>query len=193
MQLLRRKGFLFSAFVSFFVLLLAYEAYEISSNQPLQASDHEIDQVPVQDCGVVLTGGPGRIREAIEVLAQKKIKKLVISGVYKEAQLTEIFPPLPFYPEINPEDIILEKRSESTYGNAVQSLAIVQTLQCRSVLLITSQMHMHRAYKVFRTLYPDQIQINKYFVFYQRKNPSHLDLMIEAVKSVFYLAFGRVL
>lgn len=193
MRLLRRKRFLLSVFVSFFVLLLAYEAYEISSNQPLQASDHEIDQVPEQDCGVVLTGGPRRIREAIEILGQKKIKKLVISGVYKEAQLAEIFPPLPFYPEINPDDIILEKRSESTYGNAVQSLAVVQTLQCRSVLLITSQMHMHRAYKIFRTLYPDQIQINKYFVFYQRKNPSQLDLVIETIKSVFYLVFGRVL
>lgn len=192
MRWLTRKRFLFSAFAGFFFALLVYEAYRITSDQPARIDEYEIDQLPVLDCGVVLTGGPGRIREAIEILVQKKVKKLVISGVYKEAQLAEIFPPLPFYPEINSNDIILEKRSESTYGNAAQSLAIVQTLQCQSVLLITSQMHMRRSYKVFRAFYPDAIQIHKYYVFHQRKDPRELDLLIETVKSVFYLVFGRV-
>jgi uncharacterized SAM-binding protein YcdF (DUF218 family) len=193
MRLLGRKRILISIVAICVSALFIYEGYEISADQPLRLEDNEIDQLQVQDCGVVLTGGPGRIREAIEILGQKKIKKLVIAGVYKEAQLAEIFPPLPFYPEVDSNDIILEKRSESTYGNAVQSLALVQTLQCRSILLITSQMHMRRAYKIFRTLYPETIQIQKHYVLYQRKDPRELDLAVETIKSVFYLVFGRVI
>lgn len=193
MRLLGRKPLFFSTVAILVLGLLVYEAYEISVDLPLRPEDNEIDQLKFQDCGVVLTGGPGRIREAIEILGQKKIKKLIISGVYKEAQLAEIFPPLPFYPEVDSNDIILEKHSESTYGNAVQSLALVQTLQCRSVLLITSQMHMRRSYKIFRAMYPESIQIQKHYVLSQRKDPRELDLVIETIKSVFYLVFGRVL
>lgn len=193
MQLPARKRFffIFAAVVVFG--LFVYEGRQILNDQPERLEDNEIDQLPIHDCGVVLTGGPGRIRESIEILVQKKIKKLIISGVYKEAQLAEIFPALPFYPEIDSNDIILEKHSESTYGNAAQSLALVQTLQCKNVLLITSQLHMHRAYQVFRSLYPESIQIKKYYVFTARKDPKEMDLLIETIKSVFYTVFGRVL
>lgn len=193
MLLQGRKSWLLSIVIVCALSLFVYEGYEISADQPVRLEDNEIDQLQVHDCGVVLTGGPGRIREAIEILGQKKIKKLVISGVYKEAQLAEIFPPLPFYPEVDTNDILLEKRSESTYGNAVQSLALVQSLQCRSILLITSQLHMHRSYKIFRALYPESIQIQKHYVLYQRKEPRELDFVLETVKSVFYLVFGRVI
>ena len=193
MRLRGRKRYLILLATFLVVGLFAYEAYQITSDHQEGPAESEIDQLVETDCGVVLTGGPGRIREAIEILAQKKIKKLIISGVYKEAQLAEIFPPLPFYPEINPADIILEKRSESTFGNAVQSLAVVQTLQCKSILLITSQLHMHRAHKIFQTIYPDSVAIKKFYVYHQKKDPSEIDLMIETVKAVFYIVFGRVL
>ena len=49
----------------------------------LQApSNIRSDELPKSDCGVVLTGSPGRIREAFEVLALKKINKL-INKLYK--------------------------------------------------------------------------------------------------------------
>ncbi len=193
MPLRGRKRYLVAIATFLFVALFGMEAYQIASDHHQSPAESDIEQLTENDCGVVLTGGPGRIREAIEILAQKKIKKLVISGVYKEAQLAEIFPALPFYPEINPGDIILEKRSESTYGNAVQSLAVVQTLQCKSILLITSQLHMHRSHKIFQTIYPDSITVKKFYVYHQKKDPSETDLLIETVKSVFYIVFGRVL
>lgn len=193
MRLPGRKRFFLTFGVVLGLGLLGYEGYQINSDHPANLEENEIDQLEIQDCGVVLTGGPGRIREAFEILVQKKIKKLIISGVYKEAQLAEIFPQLPFYPEIDSSDVILEKRSESTFGNAVQSLAVVKTLQCKSILLITSQMHMHRAYKIFQTIFPSSIPIKKYYVYHQKKDPSEVDLVIETIKSVFYLVFGRVL
>ena len=193
MRLRGRKRYLIATLIFFTLALFGYEAWQIANDFPVNPAEAETDQLIEMDCGVVLTGGPGRIREAFEILGQKKIRKLIISGVYKEAQLSEIFPPLPFYPEINPGDVILEKRSESTFGNAVQSLAVVQTLQCKNILLITSQMHMHRSYKIFKTIYPASIPIQKFYVYHLRKDPSEMDLLLETIKSVFYMVFSRVL
>ena len=58
---------------------------------------------------------------------------------------------------------------------------------------MTSQMHMHRAAKIFKTIYPDAILIRQYYVFHSSKENLFFDLMIEAFKSVFYIVFGRVL
>ncbi|MFZ3229543.1 MAG: YdcF family protein [Pseudobdellovibrio sp.] len=144
------------------------------------------------DCGVVLTGSAGRIREAFEVLAQKKIRKLIVSGVYKETQLIDIFPHLTFYPDISENDIYLEKKSESTYGNAVQSLALVEALKCRDILLITSQLHMYRANRIFAKAYPARIKIKKMSV-PNKKDFSYFDYFLETFKSTLYWALGVVL
>lgn len=152
-----------------------------------------IDELKPYDCGVVLTGASGRLRESFEIMAQKKVKKLIVSGVFKDTQLMQIFPLLPFYPEINEENIILEKHSESTFGNAVQSLAIVKTLQCKNVLLMTSQLHMHRAFKIFKKIYSQNIPIAAFSIANPSKEATKMDTLIEVNKSVFYTIFGRVL
>ena len=145
-----------------------------------------LDHLPHFQCGVVLTGSAGRIREAFEVMAQKKIDKLIVSGVYRDTQLHQIFPLLPYYPEINPENIVLEKISGSTYGNAIQSLLVVETLKCKEVLLITSQLHMYRAYRTFRANFPGVIPIKQYAIVNHAKEDTALDIFIETVKSLFY-------
>lgn len=169
---------------------LAYENRLILSEP--ETKSNELTSGLAADCGVVLTGSAGRIREAFEILAQKKIRKLIVSGVYKETQLIEIFPHLHFYPEISEADIYLEKKSESTYGNAVQSLALVEALKCHDVLLITSQLHMHRAYRLFYAAYPKSIAIKKLTVA-NKKDFSYFDYLVESVKSVFYWALGLIL
>lgn len=166
---------------------LATEHYQIVSEPENKLSDIVL---PL-DCGVVLTGSSGRIREAFEALAQKKIKKLVIAGVYKEAQLNQIFPHLPFYTDVSEDDVILDKKSESTYGNAVQSLALVKALKCRNILLITSQIHMFRAHRIFQEVYPRDIRIAKMTVA-NKKDFGFLDGLLETVKSSFYWVLGLV-
>ncbi|AGH95340.1 hypothetical protein A11Q_1124 [Pseudobdellovibrio exovorus JSS] len=145
-----------------------------------------MDHLPHYDCGVVLTGSAGRIREGFEVLALKKIDKLIVSGVYKDTKLHQIFPLLPYYPEIQSDDIVLEKISGSTYGNAVQSLQVVETLKCRNILLITSHLHMYRAYKTFRENFPNEIQISPYVITASIHENSYWDVMTEAFKSLCY-------
>lgn len=166
-------------------------------NEKAKILDHSevqvFDFLPEVDCGVVLTGSKGRLREAFEVLAQKKIKKLIISGVYKDTQLHEIFPQLPFYPEIDPDSIYLEKISGSTYGNAVQSLAVSETLKCKSVLLMTSQLHMYRALRTFKSRFPPDFPIIPYAIVNPVKELSWEDVYFETLKSLFYPVLSFVL
>ncbi len=165
-----------------FGLLFESERAKVLSFPPVMI----LDDLPVSDCGVVLTGSAGRVREGFEVLAQKKVSKLVISGVYKDARLHEIFPQLVYYPEVNPENVILEKISGSTATNADQSLLVSEALKCKTVLLITSQLHMYRAYRTFWTVFPKTVEIRKYQVVNTAKEDTWLDVFIETIKSLWY-------
>lgn len=138
------------------------------------------------DCAVVLTGGAGRVREGFDLLAQKRIKKLIISGVFPQAKLRDIFPQWPFYGRIDTSDVILEKRSETTYGNAQQSLPLVEALHCRDLILITSRLHMYRAQKIFVAIFPPHFPIYPRSVIQGSYNPTWLDLSLEVFKSIFY-------
>ncbi|MEQ1721873.1 MAG: YdcF family protein [Pseudobdellovibrio sp.] len=153
----------------------------------LQAqSKKTIDGLAVSDCGVVLTGSAGRIREAFEVLALGKVKKLIISGVYKDTKLHEIFPHLPYYPEIKTENIILEKISGSTRENAVQSLLLVEKMKCSDILLITSELHMYRAERTFKANFPTSIPIHTFAIASPPKEDRFYDEVVETFKSLFY-------
>ncbi len=149
-------------------------------------------ELPEADCGVVLTGATGRIREGFEILQQKKIKWLIISGVYKETTFKEIFPYWIYYPEIDSRFVILEKRSQTTLGNAHQSLALVETLRCQDILLITSQLHMSRALDVFESIYPDDILIKPVVLPNSKNEQGSVYLLVEIIKSFFYTALGLV-
>ncbi|MCK6599101.1 MAG: YdcF family protein [Bdellovibrionaceae bacterium] len=138
------------------------------------------------DCGVVLTGGPGRIREGIDLLADKFIKKLVISGVNPSSNFKQIFPLWVYYPEVQEADVILEKRSETTFGNAIQSLPLVEVLKCQDVLLVTSQLHSYRAYRTFRKIFPKNIEIKISPSEVSPESLTFFDMFQEVLKSLFY-------
>ncbi|MGE3974799.1 MAG: YdcF family protein [Bdellovibrionales bacterium] len=138
------------------------------------------------DCGVVLTGGANRLKEGLDLLNQRAILKLIISGVHPRAQLREIFPQLSFYGSINENDIILEKRSLTTFGNAQQSLALVEALRCRDIVLITSQIHIHRALQTFKASFPQNFPIYERAVAPGRGESGFTEVGLEALKSLFY-------
>lgn len=150
------------------------------------SSEVHIEQLENSDCGVVLTGSPGRVKEAFEVLLSGKINRLIVSGVYKDAQLKELFPGLASHPEINPENIILEKISATTKQNAEQSLQLTQSLKCQNILLMTSHLHMYRAERVFRAIFPEGTDIRTYPIVNPNKEGSELDIFWETIKSLFY-------
>lgn len=140
----------------------------------------------VADCGVVLTGGPHRIREGLDLLAQKRIHKLVIAGVNPTTHLHELFPRLPIYGQVDERDIFLEKQSQTTFGNAIQSLQYIEALRCDTVFLITSSIHQHRALKTFKARYPAEVKILPYSVQTTKDSFYSYEVFVESVKSYFY-------
>ena len=173
--------------VAFVVLVVGFawlfrREQNFIASEPISAwsEDHRAD------CAVVVTGGPGRIREGFDLLAQGQVHKLIISGVHPRATLRDIVPQWPFYGSLRAEDVVLERRSATTYGNALQSLPLVEAMRCRSLVLITSHLHMRRAFKTFRQIFPSEILILTRAVSSGAVPPRSSDLTVEVFKSLFY-------
>lgn len=181
-RLLKKKRILLSLFFLAFLVLVYFKADQIVSEPENLWTSREL----TADCGVVLTGATGRLREGFELLAQQRIKKLIVSGVYKDARMIELFPYSGYYPEVNLNDIYLEKRSETTFGNARHSMNLVEGLRCRDIILITSQIHMHRAYSIFKIVYPDSMAIKKLTLPNAKSESGLYGLATEVSKALFY-------
>lgn len=134
------------------------------------------------DCAVVLTGSRGRVKDGLALLSRGSIRKLIISGVYEKANLRDIYPEWPYYGDLNADDVILEKFSQTTYGNALQTYTLVDAFKCKDLILITSQTHMYRAFKTFKGNFPNNFRIIKRSVLGGDK----IEEYEEAIKSLFY-------
>lgn len=181
-SLLKSRSFWALAFLSGVVLYRFADEYQKVQKERIQSWT----KTPSADCAVVLTGGAGRVREGFDLLANQNVKKLVISGVYSNARLREIMPVWPFYGNLSENDVVLDRRSETTYGNAQQSLPIVEALKCRDILLVTSRLHMYRSYRTFRATFPENIYIEKHAIIGGRFESSVWESGFEALKSLFY-------
>lgn len=161
---------------------LFHREWQRIESEPISAwvEDHKAD------CAIVLTGGAGRIREGFDLLSQGQVRKLIISGVHPRATLREIFPQWPFYGGLREIDVVLERRSTTTYGNAQQSLPLAEAMHCRSVVLITSHLHMRRAFKTFRQAFPRETPLLTRSVSAGSWPARWSDLGIETLKSMFY-------
>ncbi len=138
------------------------------------------------ECAIVLTGEKSRLGEGFDLLYRSQVKKLIISGVNPTSHLEEIFPNVVFYGKIEPENIILEKNSKTTYGNAQQTLPIVETLKCHDIILVTSRLHMYRSLKTFKAAYPSEITIYPRGTVGRQFLLSTDQIAIETLKSLFY-------
>ncbi len=138
------------------------------------------------DCAVVLTGGSGRVKEGMDLLARRAIRKLIISGVNPQAEWREIFPNWPFYQDVQESDIVLERRSRTTFGNAQQTLAVVEALGCRDLLVITSQLHLRRALRTFRAEFEDRMPVDGRAVAAGPGDSDAAEVLVEVLKSLFY-------
>ncbi len=181
-----KTWFFLGIFLSVFILivfgLLSYrEVNRILSTKPTSwTKDHRAD------CGVVLTGGSYRVREGLDLLTQKNIRKLIISGIYQTTTLDDIFPEIPFYGDIRVEDIVLENMSETTYGNAKKVFVLAEELDCSDIVLITSRLHMYRAYRTFRAVFPKDYKIQQRAVISGNLRPNKLNILYEVASSILY-------
>lgn len=173
---------LISLFGLTFLALQSWTHYKTIQTYPVTSwlEDHQAD------CAVVLTGGPNRIGDSLEQLYLKRVKKVIIAGVNPNTHLRDIFPEQPFFGDLDPDDIILEKRSLTTYGNAQQALPLVEALNCKDVVLITSRLHMFRAYETFRNHFPKDLPLYQRSTVGRQFRPTGSQLFTEVLKTVFY-------
>lgn len=135
------------------------------------------------DCAIVLTGGPGRVREGFDLLQRGDVRKLIISGVNPEVGLLDIFPQRAFYPSVQNFNVILESHSRTTFGNLNHSLPLLKKLGCVNVLLVTSQVHMPRAHRLFTKRTSDEFNFIKHSIYAE---PTLRATLYESLKKVFY-------
>ena len=97
------------------------------------------------DAAVVLTGGPGRIEHALDVLKQGKAKRLLIDGADPSVTKADLAGHMPRSRKMLMCCVDLGSESVDTRSNAEEASRWLAKHRFRSVRLITSDWHMRRA------------------------------------------------
>ena len=149
-RLLRRMGRSLIAICALAALLLAAGFGWFLWSLP----DDEIVLQRDADGIVVLTGGPSRIADAIELLAAGRGKRLLISGANRATTSGEISRLNPEYGRIVSCCVDFD-RSLNTLGNAIETKRWAESRGFRSLIVVTSNYHMPRAIAEIAHQLPD--------------------------------------
>jgi len=93
---------------------------------------------------VVLTGRASRISDAIELLAAKRGKRLLITGVYPTTTSAAIARLVPEHQTLVSEYVDLDHSAVNTVGNAIQTRNWARANNFKSLIVVTSNYHMPR-------------------------------------------------
>ena len=114
----------------------------------------------VTDAIVVLTGGSGRVHQGLQLLAQKRAKKLFISGVYRGVDVRELLR----VSQQSPGDleccVALGYEADSTRGNARETAGWMREQNLHSLRLVTAAYHMPRSLLEFRRALPSAVIVS---------------------------------
>ncbi|MCC2601309.1 YdcF family protein [Sphingopyxis yananensis] len=141
------------------------------------------------DAIVVLTGGPGRIDRALDLLEQKQADRLLISGVAREVKPHELAAEYKRPMALFDCCVALGFEAEDTRSNATEVVNWVARRNYRTVRLVTTDWHMRRAEFELRraidknvTIIPDAV----------RSQPNFLTLFREYHKYLAGLVGGLI-
>ena len=146
---------------------------------------------------VALTGAASRIGDAVELLASKRGKRLLISGVNPSTTTGELTRANPEFERLFECCIDLGHQATNTIGNAVEAGRWAREQKFRSLIVVTSGWHMPRALIEIENELPE-VRLIPYPVVSDRmrENPWWSDgptvrlLLIEYVK--YIASFVRV-
>jgi uncharacterized SAM-binding protein YcdF (DUF218 family) len=94
---------------------------------------------------VVLTGGPSRISDAVELLTAGRGQRLLISGVNPSTTPDELIRLNPELEKLFACCVDLGHQALNTTGNAMEVAQWTREHQFRSIIVVTSAWHMPRA------------------------------------------------
>lgn len=104
---------------------------------------------------VVLTGGSSRIADAVELLASKRGRRLLISGVNPATRQQEIAQLMPEYKKIFDCCVDLDRSALNTVGNAIEARRWAKGQGFKSLIVVTSNYHIPRAMAELAHQLPD--------------------------------------
>lgn len=149
----RRLARLAGAFLVLFSIWLAGLIYFTTL-----IPDGVADSTTATDGIVVLTGGSDRLREGLQLLADGKAKRLLISGVYRDASLTDLLHigevPAGLSQQMIDCCITIGYRAGNTLGNATEAAEWAAANNIRSLRLVTADYHMPRSLLEFSHALP---------------------------------------
>jgi uncharacterized SAM-binding protein YcdF (DUF218 family) len=112
---------------------------------------------PMADAIVVLTGGPERIGEAVDLLADGQARRLLISGVNPDTTKQEIARLHPRATRWLDCCMDLGRRALNTAGNAAETRQWVRQNGFQTVIVVTSGWHMRRSLLELQRALPEVI------------------------------------
>jgi uncharacterized SAM-binding protein YcdF (DUF218 family) len=104
---------------------------------------------------VVLTGAAARIPDAIELLAAKRGRRLLITGVHHATSAKEIARLTPLYANYFSCCVDLDRSALNTFGNALETKRWARERNFGSLIVVTSNWHMPRALAEVQHQLPD--------------------------------------
>lgn len=111
--------------------------------------------LPQLDAAIILTGGTNRVDQGLNLLAQKNVRSILITGVHrgvKKSELIKIWPG--DKAAINEADITLGYEAGNTIGNALEAMEWIKNRQIASAYIITANYHTPRAMLELRHAVP---------------------------------------
>ena len=106
------------------------------------------------DAIVVLTGGSDRVETGFDLLDQGLAKRLFISGVGPEVQVSSLLAAAQRREGEAGCCVVLGRDASDTLGNARETASWMQREHFASLRLVTAQYHMPRSLLVFRRAMP---------------------------------------
>lgn len=108
----------------------------------------------VTDAVVVLTGGPGRINRGVELLATKKAREMLISGVGAAVPLRDLISENALPESVLECCVTLGRAARDTRENAIEAAGWAASRNTTSIRLVTSDFHMPRSLLEFERRLP---------------------------------------
>jgi uncharacterized SAM-binding protein YcdF (DUF218 family) len=113
------------------------------------------DTATMTDAVVVLTGGSGRVDVGLALLAERRAKKLFVSGVARDVDIDQLLKVSMRQDARNLKDrIVLGHEAGDTPGNARETAAWMTREGFTSLRLVTASYHMRRSLLEFRRAMP---------------------------------------
>ena len=150
----RKGGFLRSAFLLLVLLFLPPAVPHLLSLRTPGPPARPADAI------FVLTGGEGRIQEGYRAWSNGAARELYILGAGRRVPIARIVPEASQLPPEALSRIHVEGWSENTLENAFSAKSAVGEGKYSSLILVTSDYHVPRAYLAFRKVLPPEASVS---------------------------------